>query len=290
MGRRSRYKASKTTTKDELRLSVFEPLNAQETELRLSLEQDVKTAFYRSGLALIELNQLRLYRSTHLSFEEFCQDVFGYSSDYAYLKMAAARVYQNLIDNLPPYEDKPTNGRQPILPTRQRQLRPIVKAKLDADAQVEIWNMAIALADGKIPSGSVVTEAVNLYLDQGNTQLNPFTEGEICRIVVKDNSKLKGKGGSWCIVEEVNDSSCIVNTWNDQLEVPLSNLESTEFDTEQYQNIEDIGVRMTELHQTGKLDKAALWVLNGLAKLDKPYLTTLEENLLQLLENFYLKQ
>ncbi|MCC0175892.1 hypothetical protein I4641_02705 [Waterburya agarophytonicola K14] len=282
MGRRSRYKASKTT-KDELRLSVFEPLNAQETELRLSLEQDVKTAFYRSGLALIELNQLRLYRSTHLSFEEFCQDVFGYSSDYAYLKMAAARVYQNLIDSLP------TNGRHSILPTRQRQLRPIVKAKLDADAQVEVWQMAIALADGKIPSGSVVTEAVNLYLDQDNTQLNPFTEGEICRIMVKNNSKLKGKGGSWCIVEKVNDGNCIVNTWNDQLEVPLGNLESTEFDTEQYQNIEDIGVRMTELHQTGKLDKAALWVLNGLAKLDKPYLTTLEENLLQLLENFYLK-
>ena len=90
MGRRSRYKASKTT-KDELRFAVFESLDAQETELRLSLEQEVKTAFYRSGLALIELNQLRLYRSTHLSFEEFCQDVFGYSSDYAYLKMAAAR-------------------------------------------------------------------------------------------------------------------------------------------------------------------------------------------------------
>ena len=76
MGRRSRYKASKTTN-DELRLSVFEPLNARETELRLSLEQDVKTAFYRSGQALIKLNQLRLYRSTHFSFEEFCQDVFG---------------------------------------------------------------------------------------------------------------------------------------------------------------------------------------------------------------------
>ena len=288
MGRRSRYRASKTT-RDELRLSVFEPLNAQETELRLSLEQDVKTAFYRSGLALIKLNQLRLYRNTHLSFKEFCQDVFGYSSDYAYLKMAAAKVYQNLIDNLSPSEDKPTIGRHSILPTRQRQLRPIVKAKLDADAQVLVWNMAIALAEGQIPSSSIVTQAVNLYLDQGNTKLNPFTEGEICRIVVRNNSKLKGKGGSWCVVEEVNDSNCIVNTWNDQLEVPVNNLESTEFDTEQYQNLEDIGVRMTELHQTGKLDKAALWVLNGLAKLDKPYLTTLEENLLQLLEDFYLK-
>lgn len=76
MYRKSRYKASKTT-KDELRLRVFESLSQREQELRLSLEQDVKTSFYRSGIALIKLNQLRLYRSTHLSFEEFCQDVFG---------------------------------------------------------------------------------------------------------------------------------------------------------------------------------------------------------------------
>ena len=66
--------------------------------------------------------------------------------------MAAARVYQNLLDNLPPCSGKPTNGRQQILPTRQRQLRPIVKAKLDDDAQVEVWQMAITLAEGKVPT------------------------------------------------------------------------------------------------------------------------------------------
>ena len=281
MYQKSRYKASKTT-KDELRLPVFESLSQREQELRLSLEQDVKTSFYRSGIALIKLNQLRLYRSTHLSFEEFCQDVFGYTSDYAYLKMAAAKVYQNLIDNLPP-----TNGRQTILPTRQRQLRPIVKAKLNDDAQVEVWNMAIALAEGKVPSSSIVTEAVNLYLVRDDTQINPFSGGEICQIVVKGNSKLKGLGGSWCIVERVNDSNCIVNTWNDQLEVPIHNLELKEFDEEQYQKIEDLGVRMTRLHQTGKLNKAALWVLDGLAKLDRPELTPLEEKLLRVLEDEY---
>ena len=281
MYRKSRYKASKTT-KDELRLPIFESLSQREQELRLSLEQDVKTSFYRSGIALIKLNQLRLYRSTHLSFEEFCQDEFGYTSDYAYLKMAAAKIYQNLIDNLPP-----TNGRQTILPTRQRQLRPIVKAKLNDDAQVEVWKMAIALAEGKVPSSSIVTEAVNLYLVRDNTQINPFSGGEICQIVVKGNSKLKGLGGSWCIVERVNDSNCIVNTWNDQLEVPIHNLELKEFDEEQYQKIEDLGVRMTRLHQTGKLNKAALWVLDGLAKLDRPELTPLEEKLLRVLEDEY---
>ncbi|MEM8831603.1 MAG: hypothetical protein AAGE96_19915 [Cyanobacteria bacterium P01_G01_bin.19] len=147
--------------------------------------------------------------------------------------------------------------------------------------------MAIALADGKIPSSSIVTEAVNLYLAEDDTQFNPFTEGEVCRIVVRGNSKLKGKGGSWCIVEEVGDRFCVVNTWNNQLTVPVDNLESKDFDEKEYQAIEDVGVRMTKLHQTEKLDKAALWILEGLAKLDNPHLTPLEDKLLRVLEEEY---
>ena len=281
MYQKSRRKFSKTKT-HELRTPAFELISAEEQKLRSSLEKEVKTAFYVAGMALIKLNSLRLYRNTHLSFEEFCQDVFGYGGDYAYLKMAAARVYQNLIDNLP------TNGRQPILPTRQRQLRPIVKAKLDDDAQVEVWSNAIAISDGKIPSSSIVSQAVDLYLAQDDIQINPFSEGEICQIIVRGNNQLKGLGNSWCIVERVNDSSCIVNTWNSQLEIPVSNLKPKGFDNEEYQAIEDLGVRMTNLHQAGKLDRAAFWVLDGLAKLDRASLTTLEEDLLQVLEKFYL--
>lgn len=209
---------------------------------------------------------------------------------YAYLQMAAAKVYQNLADNLTRSSNKPTNGRQLILPTKERQLRPIVKAKLDETAQVEVWQMAIALAGSKIPSSSIVTEAVNLYLARDNTLLNPFSEGEICQIVVRGNNQLKGLGGSWCIVESKYDRHCLVNTWNNQLSVPISNLESKGFDQEEHQAIEDVGVRMTRLHQTGKLDEAALWILNGLAKLDRPELTPLEEKLLQVLEREFIPE
>lgn len=281
------FSKSVANSNDALRTLAFESLSAEEQKLRSSLEQEVKTSFYIAGMALIKLNELRLYRSTHLSFEEFCQDVFGYSSDYAYLKMAAAKVYQNLIEHLRPRSDIPTNGRC-LLPTRQRQLRSIVKAKLDLDAQVEVWNMAIALAEGTVPSSSIVSEAVNLYLAEDDTKPNPFKEGQICQIVVRGNSKLKGLGASWCIIEETCDRSCIVNTWNNQLEIPVNNLESQQYDDEQYRAIEDLGVRMTLLHQTGRLDNAALWILEGLAKLDKPYLTPLEEKLLRVLEDFYI--
>ena len=303
VSRRGKRRSSKSKS-HELRIPAFEPLNAEESRARSHLIEQVGNAFYVSGMALTRLKEERLYRNTHLSFErggrcfasslsnhavdEFCQDVFGYGSDYAYLKIAAAKIYQNLLDNItPPSQEIPTNGRHPILPTRQRQLRPIVKAKLEADAQVEVWNRAIALADSKIPSSSIVTEAVNLYLAEDDTQFNPFTEGEVCRIVVRGNSKLKGKGGSWCIIEEVGDRFCVVNTWNNQLTVPVNNLESRDFDEQEYQAIEDVGVRMTKLHQTEKLDKAALWILEGLAKLDRPQLTPLEDKLLRVLEEEY---
>jgi hypothetical protein len=278
--RRNQYRSS-SSQKHELRSPVFTPLNASEQELRNSLEIQVKTAFYTAGSALTGLQQLRLYRSTHTSFEEFCLDVFSFSRDYAYLMMAAAKIYQNLADNLP------TSGRQLPLPTKQRQLRPIIKARLDDAAQIEVWQMAIADSDGKVPSSSIVREAVNSYLAKNNTRPNPFQQGEVCRIVVGDNSKLKGLGGSWCIVESVGDCYCLVNTWNNQLSVPVDNLEGTDFNQEEYQALENVGVRMTNLHQTGKLDKAAMWVLNGLAKLERPYLTALEEKLLALLEAEY---
>jgi hypothetical protein len=132
------YASTTANSNDELRTLVFKSLSIEEQKLRSSLEEKVRTAFYSAGMALIEINELRLYRSTHLSFEEFCLDVFSFSSDYAYLKMAAARVYQNLLDNLHSFKSKPTIGRHFPLPTRQRQLRPIVKARLNHDAQVEV--------------------------------------------------------------------------------------------------------------------------------------------------------
>jgi hypothetical protein len=286
MSNRGKYRA-KSSKINLLLVPVFTPLSNYEQSVRAELEIKVKTAFYSAGMALIQLKQERLYRNTHLSFEEFCLDVFSFSSDYAYLKMAAAKIYENLMVRLPSFEGKPTNGRDLPLPTRQRQLRPIVKAKLDGNAQVEVWAMAISLAEGKVPTSQIVLRAVQLYLAKDNLTNNPFIIGEICRILSRGNSQLKGMAQCWCIVDQVHSSSCTVNTWSNEIEVPIENLESLKFNPEQDQSIENIGIRMTRLHETGSLDDAAVWVLSGLAKLDRPYLTTLEEKLLQVIEEEY---
>ena len=50
----------------------------------------------------------------------------------------------------------------------------------------------------------------------------------------------------------------------------------------------DLGARMTALAEVGELDEAAMWVLQGLEKLNRSQLNSVEERLLQALEAEYL--
>jgi hypothetical protein len=50
----------------------------------------------------------------------------------------------------------------------------------------------------------------------------------------------------------------------------------------------DLGERMTALYEVGELDEAAMWVLKGLEKLNRSQLNSIEERLLQVLEEEYL--
>lgn len=258
-------------------------LSEEQQQLRFLLERQVRSAFYHAGRALEQIQSRKLYRSTHSCFESYCLDTFNFTRDYAYLKIAAARVFHTLSENLP------TNCQQPdILPTKQGQLRPIVKADLRPVEQVRVWNSAVEIAGDRVPSSSIVAEVVRSYLREGQTPNNPFTEGEVCRILARDISTLKKYNGCWCIVSQILGWECVVDTWEKELTVPIENLESWGLDAEQYRQIEDIGVRMTRLYETGSLDDAAYWVLNGLAKLDRFYLSSVEEQLLSVLEREYL--
>ncbi|VEP12096.1 conserved hypothetical protein [Hyella patelloides LEGE 07179] len=258
-------------------------LSREEQQLRSRLEQTVRSAFYLAGQALEQIQTQKLYRSTHDNFESYCLDTFNFTRDYAYLKIGAARVYQNLLDNLPT-----NNLPSAFLPTKQGQLRPIVKAELRSVEQVLVWNNAVSMAVNRVPTSSVVAEAVRLYLRENQTPHNPFEVGEVCRIVARDVSSLKKYNGCWCMISELQDWECLVDTWETELVVPIENLESWGLDEEQHQQIFDIGVRMTSLYETGSLDDAAYWVLNGLAKLDRFYLSPVEEKLLRVLEQEYL--
>ncbi len=255
-------------------------LSVEEERERLHLERKVERAFYEAGMALKELRDRRLYRSTHRTFEEYCRERFGYGRDAAYLKIVAAEVYENLNEIMP------TNCRLLPLPTNENQLRYIAKARLKPEIQLEVWRTAVELAEGKVPSGRIVKNVVR-RIKEKPIPMN-YRQGEICRLIAKDNPELRGKGGCWCIVTEVYEFSCKVNTWDGEYIVRPEYLSSFNYSEIECRQMEDIGVRMSRLHEKCGWDTAALWILNGLAKLDKPYLEPLEEKLLALLEKEYL--
>ncbi len=254
-------------------------LSVGEERERLDLERRVERAFYEAGMALKELRDRRLYRSTHKTFEEYCRARFGYGRDAAYLKIGAAEVYENLDLIMP------TNCRQIPLPTNEHQLRYIAKAKLEPTKQWDVWQQAVEVSEGKVPSGRIVKNLVRRIREQ--PVAISFRPGEICRILAKDNPELKGKGGCWCIVTEVHEFSCQVNTWDGEYLVRPEYLKSCNYSEMECRQMEDLGVRMSRLHEKCSWDPAALWILKGLARLNKPYLDPLEEKLLAFLEQEY---
>ena len=292
---------------ESVAVEVVEELSESEERDRLYLERRVERAVFDGARALRELRDRRLYRSTHSTFEEYCQERFGYKRRHSYQLIDAA----NVVDNLMATEDEKmcANGAQNetgssstssadllseeeagsketkiILPTSERQVRDI--AKLSPEQQREVWQQAVAEAGGKVPSNRIVKDVVQRIREKTPVP-NPYRVGEVCQIIALDNPDLKRKGGCWCIVSQVHQWGCTVNTWDVEAQVRLEHLKSLDYSQEERQQMESRGVRMTQLHETGRLDEAALWVLKGLGKLTRPYLIPLEEKLLRVLESEY---
>ena len=273
---RSRKKSKFAASNKQLILMPIDPLTIDEESDRFSLERKVERAFYEAGKALRELRNRRLYRSTHVTFEEYCRDRFDFTRRRPYQLIEAAQIYDNLIDKCEPIA--------PVLPTKEGQVRPL--SELNTDEQPIAWEAAVEQAGGKVPTGRIVKDVVKRMKDN-NPKPIPFEVGEICQIMTKDNPELRGKGGCWCIIKDIYKLSCQVNTWDNKYILRSENLKSLGYSPEECQQMENINIRMTMLHETGNLDEAALWVLNGLAKLKTPHLTDLEEKLLGLLESEY---
>jgi hypothetical protein len=270
-----RKSASNTISK--LVVLPIAPLTVEEESDRNSLERKVERAFYEAGMALMQLRDRRLYRTTHPTFEDYCRDRFNYTRRRPYQLIEAAIVYDNLIDKCAKILH--------ILPTKESQAQPL--SQLDPQEQPLAWEIAVEEAGGKVPTGRIVKDVVQRIKDKDRPPI-ALKVGSVCQIMAKDNPQLRGKSGCWCIVSEVYEFSCLVATWDSEYTLRPEHLKSLEYSPDECRQMENLGVRMTLLHQTGKLDEAALWILNGLAKLKTPYLTILEEKLLTLLEEFYI--
>jgi hypothetical protein len=248
-------------------------LSQEEQSDRLLLERKVERAFFEAGKALTELRDRRLYRSTHKTFEEYCKDRFGYSRRQPYLLIEAAVIFDNLLEKC--------DRNDHILPTNEWQIRPM--SKLDPDIQPEAWEQAVESANGKVPSHRIVKDVVQRIMERTKIP-NTYQIGEVCQIIVKDNPELRGMSGCWAIVSAVNEFSCTVRVWDGEHTVGLQHMKSFNYLPQECQQMQVICDRISRVY-SDSLEETVKNLLQSLGKVNRPYLTELEEKLLSLLES-----
>lgn len=281
----------------------------------LFLERKVERAFYEAGKALQELRDRRLYRSTHKTFEEYCSDRFAFTRRRPYQLIDASIIVDNLLSEADEMctnrtqienpDQLTTNGTQndeeevrtnrtqnetdgmctnrtQILPTSEWQVRPLTS--LEPDQQREAWRKAVEEAGGKVPSGRIVKSIVDQIRERTKTP-NPWRVNEVATIIVKDNPELRGKGGCWAVITEVHNFSCTVRLWDGEYQVKLEHLKAfpyaiTDKDKKFFLELCD---RLSKLYNS-EMEETAKAILFSLGKIDRPWLTELEERVLRVVE------
>lgn len=260
-------------------------LSYDELREREQLERLVERAFYEAGRALKQLRDRRLYRDSHETFDEYCKERFGFTRRHVDYLVAGSQVVDNLMRtdcSQSEVSETRTNCSQ-ILPTKEYQVRPL--AKLEPEQQRECWRQAVKAAGDKAPSGNVVKSIVDKIRERTKIPV-PYTKGEVCTIITKDNPDLKGKGGNWCIVNEVYEFSCSVLTWDGEYIVKPENLKSLNMLEEDTAAMQELCTRLRRLNNIDKIDDIERSVLQAMGKRNKP-LTPVQENLLSLIEKAY---
>ncbi|MBD2309728.1 hypothetical protein H6G17_30380 [Chroococcidiopsis sp. FACHB-1243] len=252
-------------------VKILEELTHDEERNRAQLELRVEQAFYQAGKALAELRERRLYRSTHKTFEAYCRDRFGFTRQAANYLIAGADIFENLT----------TIGCQ-ILPTNERQVRSL--SALEPEQQCQVWQQAVDLADGKVPSGRVVKGIVEQFKEKPLLPTNDVYQVGDIFILVRLKAKNKKYNGCWAVVVEIKELTVIVDVHNTTLVVEPNNLANID-SPEVKQQLLEMLFRIRRLREVGSLDRGAENILKDLGQ--QTNLTVMEKDLLSWLEKYY---
>ncbi len=242
----------KTDALNHTPVEVVEELSPEEEADRQRLELKVQRSFYEGGAALRELRDKRLYRSTHRTFEQYCQVLFSFSRVSAYNKITAAEVMDNLLSNAL-HNGERTNS-QPPLPNSERQCKEL--AKLPKQQQPQAWIEAVARTPGKrIPAASTV-KAVVLEMKGIADPLKPkhpsppeFAPGDVVQIKALKRSPLHPFNGMWGIIEHIGSFSYTVRISVARDTQQCKPEELTRIDEEYTADIKAVGQRIAALIQ-----------------------------------------
>jgi hypothetical protein len=162
-------------------------------------------------------------------------------------------------------------------------VRPL--AQLEPQQQIKVWQWAVQKAGGKVPSARIVTDVVQQIMERTKVP-NTYQIGEVCQILAKDNPELRGKGGCWGIVSQVNEFSSTVKTWNGEYTVGLQHLKSYNYLPAECEQMQVICDRISRVY-SDSLEETVKSLLQSLGKVNRACLTAVEEKLLSVIEKEY---
>jgi hypothetical protein len=103
------------------------------------------------------------------------------------------------------------------------------------------------------------------------------------KILVKDNPDLRGKGGCWAVITEVHNFSCTVRLWDGDYQVKPENLKELSYSNEQQEEVRKLCDRLSKI-TLDEVEKPMKDFLKGLGRIDRPWLSLLEERVLRVVE------
>jgi signal recognition particle GTPase len=264
-----------TTVTVNTTATQIEELTDDEEKERHWLELKVEQAFYEAGTSLRELRDKRLYRSTHTTFETYCRDRFGFTRANATYLITGASV----VDNL---KKMSTNGLQ-ILPTNERQTRPLTK--LEPNEQRQVWQQAVEQADGKVPSGRIVKGIVDRLKEKPLVKARDFCTVGDAFILTRLEGTERKYNGCWVIASQLRDFTVVVDVYDGELAVKPENLNPIDLPDVRRQLPETLKRIKRLRNNVEMLDRGASNILKDLGR--QIYLTEFEADLLTFMEQRY---
>ncbi len=261
-------------------VEVLGELTQDEEQERHQLELRVERGFREAVAALRSLRDQRLYRSTHKTFEEYCQGRFGYNRSRSYQLLDAAIVVDNLKE-CPQIVD--------ILPTNESQCRWLTG--FEPEQQRIIWSALVQ--EGTHPTGTKVKNKARELEEKGIVERlkeKPLIRAtDFCQIGdVFTLTRLEGAerkyNGCWAITSDINDFTLGVDVHDGTILVKPENLKPID-DPDVYRQLPQILKRVRRLRDCGMLDRCTYTVLEFFGR--QTYLTDLEDDLLTFLEQRY---
>lgn len=119
-------------------------------QLEAVIERGMNT-FIEVGAALAAIQERKLYRSDHGTFEDYCRSKWGFSRQRAYQLTAAAEAVTTMVDiGLP-------------APTSERQARELTR--IPEPERAEVWRETVERTDGQ-PTAAAVRETYAARVDE----------------------------------------------------------------------------------------------------------------------------